>query len=61
LQKLKAIDNIKAQNILKLKTNKQEKKKEQVDSYITFAFNDKFFNLDFALFKIFSRIIKELL
>jgi len=31
LQKLKAINNIKAQNILKLKINKQEKKKEQTN------------------------------
>jgi hypothetical protein len=61
LQKLKTINNIKAQNILKLKTNKQEEKKKQVNLYVTFALNNKFFNFDFALFEIFSQIIKEFL
>jgi len=61
LQSLKAISNIKVQNILKLKTNKQKEKKKRVNLYITFAFNNKFFNFNFALFEIFSRAIKELL
>jgi len=61
LQKLKAINNIKAQNILKLKINEQEKKKKQINSYITFTFNDEFFNFNLALFEIFFRVIKEFL
>jgi len=61
LQKLKAINNVKAQNILKLKKNEREEKKKRVNSYVTFILNDKFSNFDFALFEIFSRIIKKLL
>jgi len=61
LQKLKVISNVKAQNILKLKTNKREKKQEQVNSYVTFVSNNKFFNFDFVLFEMFFRTIKELL
>jgi len=61
LQKKKAISNIKAQNILKLKTNEQEKKKKRVNLYVAFALNDKFSNFNFALFEIFSRTIKEFL
>jgi len=61
LQKLKTINNIKAQNILKLKMNEQEEQKEQINSYVTFALNDEFFNFDSTLFEIFSQVIKELL
>jgi hypothetical protein len=61
LQKLKAINNVKAQNILKLKMNKKEKKKKQANLYVNLALNDKFSNFDFALFEIFSRTIKEFL
>jgi hypothetical protein len=61
LRRLKKIDNIKIQNILKLKTNKQEEKEEQANLYIISTLNAKFFNFDFALFNIFLRAIKELL
>jgi hypothetical protein len=61
LQKLKAINNVKAQNILKLKMNKKEKKKKRANLYVNLALNDKFSNFDFALFEIFSRTIKEFL
>ncbi len=60
MQKLKAIDNIKAQNILKLKINKQEKRKKK-KLYVIFASNDKFFNFNSILFKIFLQIIEEFL
>jgi len=59
LQKSKAINNVKAQTILKLKTNKRKKK--QVNLYVTFASNDEFSNFNFVLFEIFSQTIKEFL
>jgi len=61
LQKLKAMNNIKAQNILELETNEREEKKKRVDSYVTLAFNDEFSNFDLALFEMSSRAMKELL
>ena len=41
--------------------NEQEEQKEQINSYVTFALNDEFFNFDSTLFEIFSQVIKELL
>jgi len=61
LQKLKAIDNIKAQNILMLKIDEQKEKKEQINLYVTFAFNNKFSSFNLALFEISSQTIEELL
>ncbi len=55
------MNNIKAQNILKLKTNKQKKKKERINLYVTFTFNDKFSNFNSTLFEMFLQTIKELL
>jgi len=55
------MSDIKAQNILKLKTNEREKKEELTNSHTILDLNTKFFDFDFALFDMSLRAIKELL